>query len=284
MIAITNLAALLFLFIPSAIAFIRSPSFPPEPARMWRSVLQPGDWYQDAMNTGSEYAATRQIAFTGDRVVVVFDAGQAPYQGRQPMSNYRIVSVDARTGTKTSEIDFVGHWGSIPYIYAAQDGHIDMQSDPPRVLNPDLTNALAVASAARDELRVVAARQESPNAFDPTRWKLGGQRTLRIEGDEFRVLDRAGNTVTKGKMVESGVYAGASQDGTRFAIESRYGEGDPMFLVYEYFTIYSSDSGVAVASIWVRDLPAHQSWSALSPDGRYFIAGKPGDLRMYSVP
>jgi hypothetical protein len=131
---------------------------------------------------------------------------------------------------------------------------------------------------------VRAARQESPGTFDPARRTLTDQRILQIEGTDFRVLDRNGNTLIHGKLVEPGSYAGASQDGARFAIQSSYGEGDPVFLVYEYFTIYSSDSGAAVATIRVKNLPEHQSWSAFSPDGKYFVVGGPNELAMYRLP
>jgi hypothetical protein len=111
-IAIANIAAILLLFIPSAIALTSSASLPPEPERIWTTVLQPQEWWQEAMNTGSEYAATRQVAFANDRVIAVFDAGEAPYQGNQPMSNYRIVSLDARTGITRNKIDFCRSLGS----------------------------------------------------------------------------------------------------------------------------------------------------------------------------
>ena len=47
------------------------------------------------MNTGSSYGATRQVAFARDKVVAIFDAGYPTYEGKQPMSKYRLLSLDA---------------------------------------------------------------------------------------------------------------------------------------------------------------------------------------------
>ena len=101
---------------------------------------------------------------------------------------------------------------------------------------------------------------------------------------QFRVLDDRGNVLRDGDLVEWGAYAGASADGRRFAIQSSYTEGDPNFVVYEYFTIYDVGSGKPVATIHIKDLPERQSWSAFSPDGRYFIAGSPNKLTTYKLP
>ena len=71
------------------------------------------------MNTGSEYAATRQLAFAGDRVIAVFNAGFEPSQpskDKWPVSTCRLISVDIKTGAKLKEITIAGRWGSMPYI------------------------------------------------------------------------------------------------------------------------------------------------------------------------
>ena len=83
---------------------------------------------------------------------------------------------------------------------------------------------------------------------------------------------------------ERGTFAGASADGRRFAIDSSYTEGDPDFVVYEYFTVYDAETGKALAMVHTKDFPARQSWSAFSSNGRYFAAGNPNKLTMYELP
>jgi hypothetical protein len=49
--------------------------------------------------------------------------------------------------------------------------------------------------------------------------------------------------------------AGASRDGSRFALESSEGEGDPSFLLYERFTIYDGNTANALAMVSITYLP-----------------------------
>ncbi len=134
-----NVAALLVLTMPYLNALARTPKQPPLARRVWSSVLQKGTW--QAMNTGSEYAATRQVVFAGDRVLAVFDAGSAGYEGKQPMSKYRILSLDWTTGAVKNDMEFKGHWGGMPSLYATNDGHVILVEGSLRKLNPDLTSA-----------------------------------------------------------------------------------------------------------------------------------------------
>jgi hypothetical protein len=84
--------------------------------------------------------------------------------------------------------------------------------------------------------------------------------------------------------VEYGGFAGASRDGSRFAINSSGEEGDPSFLIYEHFIIYDGNTAAPIAMVPIKNLPERQSWSAFSPDGKYFVVGNPNDLNMYQVP
>jgi hypothetical protein len=282
-----NLLAILLLFLPAAVALVRKTNAPPpQPKELWSTVLQQEQWWQQSMNTGSEYAATRQVLMAGDRVVVVFDAGltssQTP-QDKWPISNYRIVSLDAKTGTKKNELNLTGRWGGMPYIYVTKTGQIDVQSNPLRHLNPDLSPATASNDAASPVPKPNSKQATCPNC-DPPQYALTNNKVLQMRPKQFRVLDDRGNVLRNGNLVEWGAYAGASADGRRFAIQSSYTEGDPDFVVYEYFTIYDVGSGEPVATIHIKDLPERQSWSAFSPDGRYFIAGSPNKLTMYLLP
>jgi hypothetical protein len=93
-----NVVAALLLFMPSLMAVAHTSRYPPEATRVWTTVLQAQTW--QGMNTGSEYAATRQVVVAGDRVLAIFDAGSAGYQGDRPLSRYRLVSLDRNSGTQ----------------------------------------------------------------------------------------------------------------------------------------------------------------------------------------
>jgi hypothetical protein len=283
MIAWANLLAILLLFFPSARALARSTGAPPEAQQLWSAILQREDWWLQSMNTGSDYASTRQVIFAADRVVAVFNVGQLPYQGKTPMSSYRIVSLDARTGISRSQISFAEPWGAMPYISTTETNQIRVEGDPPRFLNPDLT-PVTVSEAIPVWEPKVTPKQAATSNFDPMRHSLSADRTVAITQKQFQVLDKTGNAVSKGNLVQWGNYAGSSANGQRFAIASSDSEGDPDFVIYEYFTIYDSSSGKAVATIHMKELPERQSWSAFSPDGHYFAAGSPSKLTLYAVP
>jgi len=94
------------------------------------------------MNTGSSFAATRQVAFAGDNVVAIFDAGYPTYQGKQPMSKYRLLSLDTGTGEIKGSRELLGRWGDMPYLFPTNDGHIILNEHGTlKSLNPDLTEA-----------------------------------------------------------------------------------------------------------------------------------------------
>jgi hypothetical protein len=238
------------------------------------------------MNTGSEYAATRQVVFAGDRVLAVFDSGSAGYEGKWPLSNYRLLSLDLRTGTKKNEIDLTGRWGTMPYIYATHDDHIKVQSSPPRVLNPDLSSANESAPAS-------APGTSSKDVTGPKtlrRCEFSPGIPVNVQSWQFgcstiKIVDRDGRVLAEQPVVDGfGGFAGASRDGSRFALESSEGEGDPSFLLYEHFTIYDGNTANALAMGPITNLPERQSWSAFSPDGKYSAVGNPNNLGLYRLP
>jgi hypothetical protein len=235
------------------------------------------------MNTGSEYAATRQVAFAADRVIVVFNAGFAPSQppkDKWPVSTYQLVSLEVKTGAKRNQITFPGRWGAMPYIYPMRGDLISVQSSPPRSLNAELMPVSEATGAAT----APPQQQECGASCQPPTYALTEKTVLQLQQRHFQVRDSTGQVLSRGNLVEWGSFAGASADGQRFAIQSSYTEGDPDFVVYEYFTIYRVATGKALATIHIEDLPARQSWSAFSPDGRYFVAGNPNKLAMYELP
>jgi hypothetical protein len=130
-------AALFVLLVPSTVALLSAGSLPPEPHKLWSVVLQKGTW--QGMNTGSEFAATRQVVIAGNRVIAVFDAGSAGYQGKEPMSSYRVLSLDRETGKLENQVEFTGRWGGMPYLFLTADDHVVLENGDLRILNADLT-------------------------------------------------------------------------------------------------------------------------------------------------
>jgi hypothetical protein len=252
-----------------------------QPKAVWSAVLRQDQW--PSINTDSEYGATRQVAFAEDRIVVVYDAGFAPSQppkGQWSISNYTLSSLDLKTGAKLAEQTFTGRWGSTPYIYPTPQGLIDVQSNPPRVVDKNLEvveSNIPKGSKDRTAFECGAAN------CDPLKYILG-KNTMLIRKEDFQVVDSDGHAVGGGKIRDWGNFAGASADGLRFALASSYFEGDPDFIVYEYFTIYDATNGKVLSVINMKDLPKRQSSSAFSPDGRYFVAGSPNKLTLYELP
>jgi hypothetical protein len=151
-----QLGALFVLLIPSAVALLSAPRLPPEPHKLWSVMLQKGTW--QAMNTGSDFAAMRQVVIAGDRVIAVFDAGGAGYQGKEPMSSYRVLSLDLGTGKVENQMAFTGRWGNMPLLFLTSDSHIifDNNSDL-SVLNPNLTATGVTFSPDRGRVVEISA-------------------------------------------------------------------------------------------------------------------------------
>lgn len=241
---IVNSIAILLLFGPSIVALSRRTRTIPQPEELWSTTLQQEQW--QSMNTGSEYSATRQVAFAGDRVIAVFDAGfepSRPSKDKWPVSAYRLISLDLKTGAKLKEITIAGRWGSMPYIYPTQEGFIDVQSNPPSILDQDLVLVTDTSGTAAANHTTTRESRECGGAnCDPPTYVLG-KNTVQLRQKRFQVVDSSGHVLSGGSLVDWGAFAGASADGKRFAIQSSCTEGDPDFVVYEYFTIYDGGDG-----------------------------------------
>jgi hypothetical protein len=94
-----------------------------------------------AMNTGSSFASRRQVVFAANRILVSYEAGAAPYEGNTPMAVFRLVSIDVRTGAVKNTKEFVGKWGSTPYLYSTKDEHVIYGNWTLTKLNPDLSES-----------------------------------------------------------------------------------------------------------------------------------------------
>ena len=345
---LTNAATLVTLVLPFLIALADAPKQPPTARRLWSTVLDKDTW--QAMNTGSSFAATRQVVISGDRVLTIFDAGFAQDEGKQPMSNYRLLSLDAKTGEIKNAHDFVGHWGSTPYLFATNDDHVILEDGSLKAIRPDLSDAGPVFNPDRGRVDLISpdgstmawettpgttlldSHTLTPNGkhlaesvpvsittdaalTDNTYWYRDypkdhsfvtltnehGQRLL-FHGDcgaarfanrqtvivvgcgKITTLNIQG-TVLKESNLSGGpaTFAGISQNGKRFALEFSDEKGDPSILLYEYFVVFDTDTLQPVAMVRVSEMPEHQSWSAFSSEGKYFVVGNPNDLSLYQL-
>jgi hypothetical protein len=299
------LAAVILATLPLCVAWATGPKQPPPTRPLWSVVLQKNTW--QGMNTGSEYAATRQVVFAGSRVIAVFDSGSAGYENSWPQSDYRILSLDQKTGAIKNELPIKGRWGSMPYIYATADGHVNVQGATPLTLNPDLSTANAVASPPTQEVKLTDNRRWNGSyaedegfitktdatgdhllyhgtcAHNP---QMLSQNAILVFGcGTVTLIDSSGNNIRTQPIPYGYAYfAGAAQNGTRFAVDFSDSEGDPAYPLYERMVIYGSASLKPLARIDIKDLPERESWSAFSPDGHYFAAGNPNLLSLYEIP
>jgi hypothetical protein len=313
------LLALVVFTIPTWLDWAKAPAQPPVPLRLWSTVLQPGTW--QAMNTGSEFAAKRQLVFAKDRIVAVFDVGYPTYEGRQPMSLYRLVSMNLSNGNIVNTHELKGRWGDMPYLFATSDEHVVLSSAGGlQVLNPDLSQSgptftsgkaydvspdgstLAVQTAAGTTLldaNTLAAsdtrfHDSTPNSTSRSTVHgecgsrpnlLSNSRVLLIGCGEMRLLDTEGHVLALQKLnCCYAALASVSQDGRRFAIHFKDEKGDPAQLLYEQFVIYEASALVPIAMVSPETLGERQSWSALSPDGKYFACGNPDAVSVYQLP
>ncbi len=133
----TQIAALFILFAPYLSALLFAQKLPPIPRKLWSVVLQNGTW--QAMNTGSEFEATRHTVFAGDRIVAVFDAERPFYDGKRPMSKYCISSLDTATGAVKNQTEFMARWGATPLLFATNTDHVILENGSLQQLKPDLS-------------------------------------------------------------------------------------------------------------------------------------------------
>ncbi|HTQ85536.1 MAG TPA: hypothetical protein VMI93_04940 [Candidatus Solibacter sp.] len=132
-------AGALVLVLPFCVTFAAAPRDPPDAKRLWSTSLDPNPW--QSMNTGSSYGSTRQAVFAGDRILAVFDSGSAPYEGKEPMARYRLVSLELQTGAARESREFIGKWGNMPALYATGDEHAIFSYGDLESLNPNLSPA-----------------------------------------------------------------------------------------------------------------------------------------------
>jgi hypothetical protein len=174
----------------------------------------------------------------------------------------------------------------MPYLYPMKGNTFEVQSDPLRLLNPDLTIADKVVPPG-----VPAESGATPQdekflgncEFHP--FVLKNDAGWRFGCKTIRMVDMQGKLLAEQPVIDGFArLAGTSGDGSRFALESSQSEGDPEFLLFEHFTIYDGSTGVPISMITIKNLPERQSWSAFSPDGKSFVVGNPNNLSLYRIP
>lgn len=87
--------------------------------------------------TRSIFAATRSVAFAGDRIVLVSMVGMRRVEGKQvPEQVYQLLSLDANTG-KVEDTREIGAFGSVQ-VFATNDTHVIVSGRSLLRLTPEL--------------------------------------------------------------------------------------------------------------------------------------------------
>jgi hypothetical protein len=281
---LANVAALFVLTLPCWIAFAIAPPQPPTARKLWSVTLQKNTWL--AMNTGSESNATRQAVFAGDRILVVFDAGYPRYQGKQPISTYRLVSLDVKTGSIKNSVEFTGRWGNMPTLYATNDGHAILDDGSVTSLNPDLTTALPQSTFSHGRVEHM-----SPDG-STFAWETFPGTTL-IDSRSLMPLGKPLNESLPSSVSRQAVVTGnhlwireypndhsfitlTDESGQHLIFHSRdFCAGQPEFLTNE--TIYLTGCGtiriLGVQGRILREAPFYEGWgpfAGVSQNGKRF--------------
>ncbi len=112
---------------------------------------------------------------------------------------------------------------------------------------------------------------------------LTSDRILIAGYGKIRILDVRGEILKETRNAGTGgLFAGVSQDGSRFALQYHEERGDPEVLLDEEFIVYDAVPVKPLAIVHVD--PRWQSWSAFSPDGHLFAVGNPDRLTLYQIP
>jgi hypothetical protein len=91
---------------------------------------------------------------------------------------------------------------------------------------------------------------------------------INLRGEVVRTL------TAKGRFS----FAGVSQNGKRFALQTTHSAKR------ERFTVYSVATGERITEVAPDQVGEDQSWTAFSPDGSLFVIGSPSKLTLYRLP
>lgn len=96
---------------------------------------------------------------------------------------------------------------------------------------------------------------------------LNNETVMLLGCGKIRTMDVRGTILKEATISGPARFAGVSQNGKRLALEFSDERGDPSLLLYEYFTIFDTETLQPVATVRISDMPERQSWSAFSPTG-----------------
>jgi hypothetical protein len=134
---VVNVAALGLLLAPRLIALASAANQPFLAHRVWAVSVPIGTGL--AGGTETEVNLGEFLAFAGDRAIVV-DAMLGGHVGDQPMSGYRLLSLDRNTGAIRNQMNVPGNWGDVPSVFGTKNGQVALVcADSISLLNPDLT-------------------------------------------------------------------------------------------------------------------------------------------------
>jgi hypothetical protein len=114
---------------------------------------------------------------------------------------------------------------------------------------------------------------------------LSNDLMLIIRCDHLMLFDTAKKQVVRDEIIGTHMdFAGVSRAGKRFALSnSRWGFGDPSYLKREEIIVYDTATLRPISKVLSDPLPRNQSWSALSPDGRFIATGSGGVVKLFRI-
>jgi hypothetical protein len=132
-------SAIAVLTVPWWVTVASTPLLPPGAAKEWSIELDRNPW--QSMNTGSSFESRRHMVFAGNKLLASYYVSMAASDGHQPMSNYRLVSIDLGTGAIVSSRDLQGKWAAMPILYVTKGGQAVLSHGDLKLLKPDLSEA-----------------------------------------------------------------------------------------------------------------------------------------------
>lgn len=151
----------------------------PQAERIWSVALDAGA--PPVLPTEAAFAGTRSAVIVADRAVALFKTGFEVSHGGRPVSTYRLVSLDLKTGAAKGQKEI--HGQSFPYLFATADDHLIVGHTSLTRLNPDL-------SASGEEYKQTGQGRTlsiSPDGSELAHWADGKTELL-----DARTLSPAG--------------------------------------------------------------------------------------------
>ena len=279
---LANVATLVLLTLPCWISLAVAPPQPPTARKLWSATLQ--KTYGAYVNTMDSYGAGRHAVFAGERILVVFDAGFANYVDNRPVSKFRLLSLDAKSGLVRNSRDFIGHWWSKPYLYATDDGHAILEDGSITSLNFDLTPALPQLSPGDGRFEHISP-DGSTLAWEMPGTTLLDSHTLRPLGKHLDQWQPT-SVSTQAAVTDTSSWADYPDDLTFITLADENGQrllfhspddcgGHPEFLTDERILLVGCARIriLGVQTGLLREAPFYEGWgtfAGVSQNGKRF--------------